>query len=385
LATKNCIFVPLRAASWLIILIVLLSNHLHAQSTDFFIERETRFIQRLSWTPDEYALRYEVEIEREEAGTYRRHLLESTNESFVLVSLPPGNYRYRVLPYNLLNRPGRISEWLEIVIVRALDPQINEFLPQSFTLGRDEDYILRLFGENLISQDEIYLLNNNGDRIIPREIQILYDGKEAHLLFSRDQLIEGMYQIFIRNPGGLEASTSGFVILSERTERTERTVSPLGLHMYIGANWFTFIDLHGKNASTEQFLSGMGLRIGTVSSNLSFFNIGFEFVPAWYSLNSLFGNNETVQTVLLETNFLLQKQFLDNKFALTFRAGAGMIMPIEDKNQEGSLIYANTGLSLLWMLFERLYLEGGINYSYLFEINNLSSSLRPWLSAGTRF
>ena len=392
MATKNCIFVPLRAASWLIILILLLSNflkenHLHAQTMDFFIERQTRFVQRLSWTADEYALRYEVEIEREDAGTYRRHLFESTNESFILVSLPPGNYRYRVLPYNLLNRPGRLSEWLEFVIVRALDPQLTGFSPESFNLGRDRDYILRLYGENLISQDEIYLLHHNGTIIMPREIQIQSDGKEAYLVFAQDQLMEGMYQIYIRNPGGLEASISGFVIFNERIEagRTEKTRSPLGLYIYAGANWFTFMDMHGESSSLDQFLSGMGLRLSAVSSNLSYFNIGLEFVPACYSLNSLLGGNDSAQSVLLESNVLLQKQFLDNNLALTFRAGAGIIIPIENKEQDDSLVYANTGLSLLWMLLERLYLEAGINYSYLFETTNYSSHLRPWLSIGTRF
>ena len=389
-----------KKTAWLIYFILFFSVFLNGQTTDFFIERETRFIQRLSWTADEYALRYEVEIEREDAGTYHRHLLESTNESFILVSLPPGNYRYRVLPYNLLNRPGRISEWLEIVIVRALDPQLAGFSPELFILNRDRDYILRLYGDNLISQDEIYLLHRNGNIIRPAEIQLLYDGKEAHLLFTRDQLSEGMYQIYIRNPGGLEASISGFVIYNENAERTERggstasldgTVSPLGLHIYIGANWFTFIDLQGKSSSTEQFLSGMGLRISAVSSNLSYFNIGLEFVPAWYSLNSLLGSKEAapsskaVKSVLLESNFLLQKQFLDNNLALTFRIGTGLIMPIENSVQDGSFVYANTGLSLLWMLLERLYLEAGINYSYLFEINNYSSHLRPWLNIGIRF
>ena len=55
---------------------VLFLNLLQAQDMGFRIEIQTRFIQRLGWTADEYALRYEVEIEREEGDAYHRHLLE---------------------------------------------------------------------------------------------------------------------------------------------------------------------------------------------------------------------------------------------------------------------------------------------------------------------
>ncbi|MDR0475342.1 MAG: hypothetical protein LBH43_16930 [Treponema sp.] len=59
---------------------------------------------RLPWPKDDNAWSYEVVIETETEGTYRRHSQEFTRESFVIVSLPPGRYRYRVIPYNFLGR-----------------------------------------------------------------------------------------------------------------------------------------------------------------------------------------------------------------------------------------------------------------------------------------
>jgi hypothetical protein len=389
-------------ARWLIcFLLVFTAGNLFAQASSFHIERQTRFIQRLSWVPDEYALRYEVEIQRETGGYYQRHLFESTEEPSIHVSLPPGNYRYRVTPYNLLNRPGRISEWLEFEIIPALNPTLSGFSPEYFSLtSSDNEFILHLYGDNLISQDEMYLLHLNGSVIVPTEIQILHDNKEAHLRFSREQLTAGVYQVYVRNPGGLDASISGFIIYNEIAAFDSTPIpsvpvstSPDTIYVYVGVSWFTLLDLHGENTQSDNFLSGAAFRINVVSSNLNFFNIGLEVVPAWFSLDDL-GSEDAldseVQSLLLELNFLLQKQFLDQKLALTFRAGAGMILPSNAQEEpqnplNKSLVYVNTGLSFLGMPLKFLFIEAGVNYSFLIDVDNYSSHLRPWLSVGFRF
>jgi hypothetical protein len=378
---------------------------LHGQTPDFYnadfqIERYTRFIQRLRWTPDEYALRYEVEIDREINGIYWRHLTESTEEASIRVSLPPGNYRYRVIPYNLLNRPGAVSDWLNFEIVHALNPELESFSPSSFSIGEDLEYILHLYGNNLISEDEIYLLNYNGIVIIPGAIHILHDGKEAVLHFSRDQLSAGVFQIIVKNPGGLEGNITGFIINEERVETIHETEPDLELDLikpyqiFMGASWLTRFYLHGDDTKSSQFLSGAALTFGLVSTSLSFFNIGVEIVPAWYPVDSLITGEELTQLFLLEINLLLQKYLFDRRAALTFRAGAGMSLPMEGifgglgeipSTLDMGLVYANTGLSFLFMPSKHFYIEAGANYSFLFAIDNLSSRLRPWAGVGVRF
>ena len=187
------------------------------------------FIQQLSWVPDEYALRYEVEIEKLEAGVYRRLHVVFTESPPVIVYLFQGNYRYRVTPYNLLNRPGIVSAWLDFEIIPAAVPEI------SYDAEKDE-------GE--ISQED-----------------------------SR--------QVF---------------------------------DVYLGASWLTFINLQGEAdwmSAPVQYLSGAALRLGIVSSNLGFFNLGLEIVPAWYSIDALFSEDKKdSQSLLLECNLLLQRNFL---------------------------------------------------------------------------
>jgi hypothetical protein len=88
----------------------------------FSQNEETHYIQRLTWTGDEYAQRYEVVIEKEEVGEYRELLREFTTALFIEVPLLPGKYRCMVITYDFLNMVGEASEWKYIEVL-ALDPE----------------------------------------------------------------------------------------------------------------------------------------------------------------------------------------------------------------------------------------------------------------------
>ena len=76
---------------------------------------ESRFV-RLSWTEDEYALRYEVVIEKEEEGEYQTVFQKFTDTCFIEGYLPPGQYRFYVVPYDYLDQPGEASQRLDFEI-----------------------------------------------------------------------------------------------------------------------------------------------------------------------------------------------------------------------------------------------------------------------------
>jgi len=78
---------------------------------------------RLSWTEDHYALRYEVMVEKQEGGVYRNVYRKYTTELSVEISIPPGNYRCSVIPYDFLDRPGRRSEWKFVEVRGSLEPE----------------------------------------------------------------------------------------------------------------------------------------------------------------------------------------------------------------------------------------------------------------------
>jgi len=105
----------------LILLLFLFAVPVFAQSQSYYIDTESgflRIVQRLSWSGGENALRYEVIIQRLTDGNYEPHLVETTTEHFIEVSLHPGDYRFQVIPYDMLNRSGEESEWVNIRVLQ---------------------------------------------------------------------------------------------------------------------------------------------------------------------------------------------------------------------------------------------------------------------------
>jgi len=98
-----------------VLLFVCLANILSGQENDNILKH------RIAWTRDEYALRYEAVIEREEDNDYSLVLREFTEEPFIYFSLPPGNYRLRVITYDFRDIPNEGTKWKNFVILAAAD------------------------------------------------------------------------------------------------------------------------------------------------------------------------------------------------------------------------------------------------------------------------
>jgi len=106
----------LRRFLFVFLILVNITPLLQAQDAGYE-EGEPRLFQRLVWTGGEYALRFEVAIEREVDGTYITQLQESTEASFIEVSLPLGHYRFQVTSYNILDKPEEVSQWVSFDII----------------------------------------------------------------------------------------------------------------------------------------------------------------------------------------------------------------------------------------------------------------------------
>jgi len=79
---------------------------------------EQRYVQQLVWIGDKYTLKYEVVIEQYDGG-YKAYIQEFTEKPSLLVSLPSGKYRYRIIPYDYLEQPGEASQWINFEIKSA--------------------------------------------------------------------------------------------------------------------------------------------------------------------------------------------------------------------------------------------------------------------------
>jgi len=98
---------------------------------------EQRYVQRLAWLEDKYVQKYEVVIERNEGKGYREFKREFTTLSTLVISLPLGNFRYHVIPYDFLDQPGEPSEWITVNVIAP--PTVPSEAPEQLLPSSDSE------------------------------------------------------------------------------------------------------------------------------------------------------------------------------------------------------------------------------------------------------
>jgi hypothetical protein len=314
---------------------------LPAQSGRYVIEQ--RYVQRIAWIGDEYVLKYEVVIERDEGEGYRVFMREFTESPSLQISLLPGKYRYRVIPFDFLEQAGEASAWVSLNVLPA--------------------------------------------PIIPVEVQTI--GDDNYLLHSDSELVPGVNEIIIKNPD--ELKTNEGVITVEKQEPSEKRIN-----IYLCAAWAPLVPLYGRMQQVfgnEFSASGAALRIGAFYTKLALFNPGLELSTSWYALNNIQdGSKIEMQTGVIGFNLLAQKWLPNRKMAFNLRAGGGLGFQISELSTEqdsypmGGLVpQINLEPSFLWVALKQLYLETGLSYTLFLNQNSHSGCLRPWLGIGWNF
>jgi len=308
---------------------------------------EQRYEQQLIWIGDQYTSKYELVVERSEGRTYSVILREFTEKAAFQISLPPGNYRYRVIPYDYLDQSGEPSKWVTLEIKPA--------------------------------------------PIVPVEIQTGDDGTHTIRSFDNETIIPGVIEIVIKNPDDLDIKNKSLIV-----DKKPEPVSVKIISFYVSAAWSPLIPLNGamKNVFGSAFyFSGVHLRLGALYDKPDWWLIpGLELSASWYALNNSEGSNEiTVQAGTTGINLVLQKKFF-NRFAVSVRTGfavgfqVGEVSSVQYKYSTGGIIpQVNLEASFLWFAWKQFYLEAGAGYSIFLNQNDVSGCLRPWTGAGWKF
>ena len=339
------------------------------------------FFQRLSWEAAEFAFTYTVYLERkrEALDTFievLRNEVPAAN-AFLDISVPPGEYRFRVQSKNILGMLDSETEWDYFSIIEALYPNIVDFQPSAFYFDRPGARILTLSGENLLPEAEIFLVNlvltdESGEQLILRPSEIVRNqlGENARLVFNEEDLLAGKYEIVVINPGGLEIRTGGFVIAMAK---------PFDVNVAIG--YSPAIALFGR---TDFFLDrvfiplSFSARASYVPFKLSFGYIGFELTADWSFLTSERDQKKTqAHLVTVNANALFQYWLYKKKLALNSRAGVGITgifnhhFIYTDTGKKSPDSYntmafsLSLGASVQWLFFRQLFIEGGADLVFI--------------------
>ena len=378
MATNRC----LRRLLLVIVLLPGFAPFLAAQNAGYYTDTKSsdlRFWQRLVWAGGEHALRYEVILEKEVDGTYRTHLREFTELPFFEVSLPPGKYRYKVISYNILDRPEEESQWEYTEVRPAVRPELShisrEYVPADSD-GRPSGFVLNISGHNLVPGAEIILRQSDGVEIFPEALDSGEDDEIKVFINSdhlSDHLISGKYKIVIRNPGSLEAVMDGITLSAPKPEPKEIIHELLNLLVFFGPVWAPVGPLHGDFFGKSFSPAGVGLRLGVVYPIPRGIYIGLEGTVFLHSYDAKLNDYSW------GLNLLAMKWLPNQITALSFRLGSSYILYQKDilhpKTPE-KFMY-NIGVSSLWRFTERVLLEAGFEYAIRIKENSFHGCIRP--------
>lgn len=296
---------------------------LFSQSSGYYMV--LRFVQRLTWVGDRYAMRYEVIIEKEEGGQYRKVSQEFTEKNFIEVSLLPGNYRYQVIPHDFLDQPIFVNEWTRFEVLRGDD---------KLSTGEHEIIVVNPVDET---------------------------SRKAIILISPE---------------------------TAETEEPEKVSEYRNqFDMYLGAAYIPLFPIYAENKFFGEKYSpyGVAVRFAVVSAKERFVSPGVEMVASWRTFEPSSGKTE--HSFSLDLNILAQARFPGNRAALNFRSGAGISLLPENDSISSAGQYSshiNIGISFLYLIRQNLYFETGMDYSQFFT-RDYFGFIRPCIGLGYRF
>ena len=334
------------------------------------------FSQRLSWEKAQYAVRYEVILERKRdyLDTYVEVLRKNVSEEndYLDISVPAGSYRFKVLSYNILDQPDTETAWEEFTIIQALQPSVVSFTPEIFYLDRQTPRILTLVGENLVPDADIYLVNESvfdqsGKNAVLRPSEIYRNelGENARLIFAEEDLVVGKYQIIVRNPGGLDTVVGGFTIAIAK---------PYDINVSGGyAPMLTFFGQRDYFLDSFFVPVSFSARASFVPFKLDFGFIGVELCPSWTFLTTeKNGIKTSAHLVVVNVDGLFQYWIKRREIAVNGRAGFGFAGVFNyyfqfdtGKSWEPISTAAfsfNLGSSVMWFFYKQFFVEGGLDY-----------------------
>jgi len=399
--------------------VFLISGLLYAQESlpesqpGYYVDRsegEPVFKQRLVWDKDEYVLYYEVAIQIF-SGQYRDYRIEKTKNNYIEISLNPGKYRYSVTPYDLLERRCDSSDWEEFSISTAFKPEIYKFVPDFFYMEQNKKRILLVSGNNIFDDSVIYLRNDTNE-LVPIE-KVVTGNSSVTLTFDDDTLIPGNYEVYIKNPGGLDASLGVFFVGYHKT-----------LEVFLKVGFNPVIPAGGELMNIfgpYLYYPGVTFRLESLASERASFKAGMEFALSFYYLHSNLSirpiesilyniynaySDASVSLIDFAINIPMQVRFNHLKNAVTFSFGFGFTSFTSygyiydyyddyyydyadygydydynrkkyDKN--GVNTYVNLSISGLFLVYEFFYFETGMDFTFYFE--GKSVLLKPRISA----
>jgi hypothetical protein len=376
-----------------------------APDLSYRAEINRRMIQRLEWQADDAAWDFLVEIDKRAGGGWQEFLRETTENNFLEISLPHGEYRYRILASDFLGRRNESQTWSALNVVQIFQPVLSEFSPDAFYLedaAFQSYFTLEFSGLNIRPESSVFLRSvKDGSKLGHSNYRGAGDGSSGKLEYDPAALAEGLYDLVIENPGELTATLRNFRIARSRTAAAADTSARL---WYIHEGYsplISFPSVFNDFFEKRFFPAGALVRIGWSPLRLLGGVFSFEFEPSYHYLEAPLSSGYyssyevSADLIGLKANAVWSRRLFLSNFNLELRAGAGIVIlnnvrlrdeRLSSPPKSGWIPAASGGAAFSFALYRNLSLFAGADILYLFSVDSPPPVyLVPQISAGFKF
>lgn len=338
------------------------------------------FRQIISWREIPDCLAYELIIE--DSGE-KEIVRERTDRTTSTVNLPPGVYQYRIIVYNLLDKPELQTDWISMKIVKAEIPTIEDLSPSAIYIEEDK-FRVTIRGVNLLPDAEYSLVDSEtGETVLEIEKISVEDGDVV--LFLPERRIDfGNYLVRVVNPGGLsDVSDKGFVV------RYQKPVD-----FYVSAGYAPNVLLYDswvhENWPDYFYPAGGVVRIGLFVVKRRWGYLGPEIFTQILLMQGGI-SDATLTSLSMKTGLnCVYKHLFTPKLQGVVRLGGGVAFDNYSFDYEGTPgpemtsadPYIALGISMQRFFTRRLFLEIGIDGSHIFHNGYSEGGIESFVSLG---
>ncbi len=367
-----------------------------AGQTDYWHEQTDEgvvFTQSLKWESVKYCPYYDITIQRQEKKNDAwANVHESRVEgSELAIRLSPGEYRYRLVVYDVLERPSLTSEWFPFTVIRALQPRVGDITPGVIYFEEENSDVFAVDGANLLESSTVTFrpIDGKGKTYKGSVLEADKRGRDMRVSFPIGSINVGEYGLHVENPGGLTTTSKPV---------TFKYIKPMDFDVSIG--YMPTVVLW--DGTIDRYFESSFIPIGIVAK-ATFIPFkrasGFYGVGLFASASRISNDTEfyelTMNWAMAHLVFAYQRPIVKNKLVFACHIGPGytVFYDVQFAFKNGvtspafspSSMSALAGLSLQYYFRKRMYADLSTDCTYVFMKDMQVFSIHPSLSVGWQF
>ena len=347
--------------------------------------------QRLSWEAIDDIFGFEFELEqRDAAGAWREIDKKIVRDHFIDVSLPPGNYRYKVTVINLLEQKEASSAYRNFDILIAYQPEVESVSPRLIYLDEFFDGTFTVTGGNFFDDTVFVFEKAGGGTITLKPEEISKDGKKARFELNTNRFQPGTYVFVARDKSGLVDKSEDVIF---RFQKPIDTYVSLGYAFTGFTGESVFKTYYGRSVAP---LGGV-FRLSVLPFKRTYGHFGFN-VNYSAAMMRKQQDDYTLDGALMLThvNAAYVYPIIKHRLNLDIHAGAGAVFLMQSKfSFDGSSVESpaywywgfdmDAGTAVQVFVYKKMYLELNVDHFFVFRDGLPKYMFQPQFSVGWMF